>query len=83
MLGGGTVNQNHRWDFDDGTGGDPKKEEVKKVPPKIQGHTLSKQDLYEKQYGKKSTPMATKEESKKTPKEDEDVDFSKLNDDSK
>lgn len=45
---------------------------------------MSKQDLYEKQYGKKATAMtpaaAGTEERKKAAKDvDADVDFSKLN----
>jgi len=66
-LSGSNIKIDGRWNFDDD------KTETKKVPDiKIQGHTMSKQDLYEKQYGKKANTAPV-------PSEDAEIDFSKLN----
>ena len=63
----------HRWVFDEGTTEPGKKPEDKKSHVKPQGHVLSKQDLFQQQYGKLAATKKTQDGV------EADVDFMKLN----
>lgn len=63
------IGYDSRWDFEED------KPETKKMSDAgTQEQTLSKKDLYEQRYGKKSITTQDKKEDK-----EDDIDFSKLN----